>query len=342
MNSYLPDHTPRTLFPLARNARLACLCLCVLSLSYAARAETPADWLMQMGANTSRLNYSGSLVYAEGGRMQSMRVYHSVKGGERRERMVHLSGEPREVVRRGDTVLCIDRANGKVALRGAGSALAKPGDNGFSSSFAARFAALGEQYSVSFIGSGRVAGRDVRQIELMPRDEYRHGFRLALDRDSKLLLRSLMVDNKGAVLERFEYTQIDIGGEIADADLEPQLQVGERERVARPEASAQAAARKAGAWRVGWVPPAFVPAAESGNGSSGNALVYSDGLSAFSIFVDDNSGMGQHTQQRGATIAHSTVRKDDAGPFSVTVVGEIPALAARKIAASVSRVVNAR
>ncbi|MGB5326284.1 MAG: MucB/RseB C-terminal domain-containing protein [Pseudomonadales bacterium] len=312
------------------------LCFCAVCYSLQAQASTPEQWLMEMSANASRLSYSGSLVYAEGRRMRSMHMYHAVKNGVQRERLVHLSGEPREVVRRGDTVLCIDKANGEVALKSANSA-AMSGDSAFSSSFAARFAALSEPYTVSFAGEGRVAGRPVTLIDLLPRDEYRHGFRLALDSESKLLLRSLMVDRSGAVLERFEYTQIDIGADIADADLEPQLQVPDKRVGASERGDFAAAAGSGMSWRVGWVPPAFVRATQFENGAAVDALMFSDGLSAFSVFVDQQSTISQHSEQRGATMAHTVVQEDAAGRFSVTVVGEIPLMAARKIAASVSR-----
>lgn len=336
--SILPVAAPR----IVRAHWAISLCLCALFYNLQAEASTPEQWLMEMSANASRLNYSGSLVYAEGRRMQSMRIYHALKKGVQRERLVHLSGEPREVIRRGDTVLCIDKANGEVTLKSARNNATVSGDSPFSSSFAARFAALSDPYTVSFAGQGRVAGRPVTLIDLLPRDEYRHGFKLALDTESKLLLRSLMVDRNGAVLERFEYTQIEIGADIANADLEPQLQVPDRRASASERSAPGVAASSAIPWRVGWVPPAFVraPQFDSGAAANANALMFSDGLSAFSVFVDEQSTLGVHSEQRGATMAHTIVHEDAVGRFSVTVVGEIPRVAAQKIAASVSRPVQ--
>lgn len=316
----------------AQWARGLCLCACLIGLP--AFAANPEQLLMQMGQSASKLNYSGSLVYAEGRRMQSMRIYHAVKNGERRERLVHLSGKPREVVRQGDTVLCIDKANGEVKLKS--SSFHNAGDAEFTSNYAARFAALSEPYTVSIAGGGRVAGREVVRIDLMPKDEYRHGFKLALDKESKLLLRSLMVDSSGAVLERFEYTQIEIGGDIADRDLEPQLQVPDR-RVAPPQPVARVPASADMAWQVGWVPPAFRRAPQAADAAMPSAQMYSDGLSAFSVFVDEATAMETLSEQRGATLAHTVLREDPAGRFSVTVVGEIPRPAAHRVATSVTR-----
>jgi len=332
----------------SRRALLAVLgALCI----EAVYAETPEQWLMQMSANSARLSYSGSLVYAEGKRMQAMKIYHALKNGQRRERLVHLSGEPREFIRRGETVMCVDTVNGVVKLGRQGSGLkdtAMQGDSAghYPGDYAARFASLREPYRVSFAGRGRVAGREVALIALQPKDNYRYGFSLALDTESKLLLRSLMLNAEGAVLERFEYTEITIGQEISNHDLEPQLKV---EPAAVPatsprysDASATKPRAQAAAWRVNWVPPAFTRSAKGvagqGAGNAGESRqMYSDGLTAFSVFVEDNTNLGRRSWQRGATTAHTVVKQDDAGVFSVTVVGELPLVAARKIAASVSR-----
>ena len=310
-------------------------------------AEDPEQWLMDMSDNSAQFNYSGSLVYTQGGRMDTMRIYHGIKKGVQHERLVHMSGPPREIIRRGSSVVYIDAVNGMISLDGqGGSAGDYFSDSDFSSSYSARFAALREPYEVSFDGHDRVAGRAVALITLMPKDHYRHGFQLALDKSTKLLLRSLMMDVNRTVLERFEYTQIDIGNEIADADLAPEVlkkqagkPLGKDHKAPRTQSRQHASSAS---WHVGWVPSAFtlvsderVSGLDSGHDQP---LMYSDGLTAFSVFVEDNANLGQHSRRRGATMAHTLAKEDKKGPFSVTVVGEIPLVAAEKIADSVTRV----
>lgn len=296
--------------------------------------------------------------------MQAMKIFHALKGGVRRERLVHLSGQQREFIRRGDTVMCIDAINGLVKLGYEGAGFGgdeyngKSADN-YSSNYATRFAALREPYQVSFDGHGRVAGREVTLIALRPKDAYRYGFSLALDTETKLLLRSLMLNSNGKVLERFEYTQIDIGTEIPIADLESHIKIASPPAgAARTQTDRSGPTSTRSAWRVDWVPPAFTlsdtrsrkPASDASVAKiasedrkaaiAGNESrrMYSDGLTAFSVFVEENSDLGTRSWRRGATTAHTVVKRDPQGLFSVTVVGELPLPAAQKIAASVNRV----
>jgi sigma-E factor negative regulatory protein RseB len=327
------------------------LCACAFMGSFLlapvlVAAEDPEQWLMDMSDNSAQLNYSGSLVYTQGSRMDTMRIYHGIKEGVQHERLVHMNGQPREFIRRGNSVVYIDGVNGMTSLDGqAGSAGAYFSETDFSSSYAARFAALREPYEVSFDGHDRVAGREVALITLMPKDHYRHGFELALDKSTKLLLRSLMMDVNGRVLERFEYTQIDIGNEIAAADLAPEVlnklaskPLGQAQKAPRTQSRQHAGSAS---WHVGWVPPAFTLSGDdrvSGLVSGHDRpLMYSDGLTAFSVFVEDNANLGQQSRRRGATMAHTLAKEDKTGLFSVTVVGEIPLVAAEKIANSVTR-----
>ena len=71
-----------------------------------------------------------------------------------------------------------------------------------------------------------------------------------------------------------------------------------------------------------------------------NSKMYSDGLSAFSVFVAPDVDMSKSLSvQSGATLAYSIVKRDAEGSYSITVVGEIPMVAVKGIAMSVNRVV---
>ncbi|MEJ2132182.1 MAG: MucB/RseB C-terminal domain-containing protein, partial [Gammaproteobacteria bacterium] len=69
-----------------------------------------------------------------------------------------------------------------------------------------------------------------------------------------------------------------------------------------------------------------------------NTLMYTDGLAAFSVFIEDmpESGASAQVSRRGATVAvaHPLELPQDRARL-VTVVGEIPTRTAQRIAASV-------
>ena len=52
-------------------------------------------------------NYDGVFTYVSGNELASLRVVHKVIDGVQRERLVHLDGAPREIMRHGDKVVCI-------------------------------------------------------------------------------------------------------------------------------------------------------------------------------------------------------------------------------------------
>lgn len=85
---------------------------------------------------------------------------------------------------------------------------------------------------------------------MTPRDQHRYGFELHLDRDTGLPLKSLLLNEKGQLLERFQFTQLNTGA----APAEDQLQAGAECQVVGP---AKADGEKTVAWRSEWLPPGF-------------------------------------------------------------------------------------
>lgn len=324
--------------------------------------RTPEQLLMQMEESTRQLNYQGTLVYSQGHRMETLKIFHKLENGQRWERLVHLTGTPREIIRRGEKVICVHPKTGVVKLDN--SIPAGP----FARNYQAQLRSVNEPYTVKLSGNTRVAGRDVIVLAVQPKDAFRYGFKLALDSETGLLLQSLMVDEKNKVLERFEYTEIEIGGEITIEQLSPKFDVARDQlsvvdvskgvsvsvsEVVNSKAKQELSTgqREAKLWNVGWLPAGFLMSSSRNDedssssaegttrkGAMRNSLMYSDGLTAFSVFIAPNVDMRQLAVQSGATVAYTSVKRDDKGVFSVTVVGEIPRKAAKNIATSVSRV----
>tara|TARA_B100000767_G_C19696799_1_gene506539 strand:+ start:279 stop:1292 length:1014 start_codon:yes stop_codon:yes gene_type:complete len=318
--------------------------VCALAESALSGVE---DLLATMEQNTQELNYQGSVVYTKGRHMESIKIHHGFEEGTQLERLEYLSGAPRVIIRRGDKVFFVNSKVGVIQLK-------KPLPPGpFARDYHAQLGLSNANYQLQLGGNTRVAGRSVQLIELQPQDRHRFGFELALDQKTGLLLRSLMIDQQGNVLERFEYTNIAIGGQISakkfiitalnepslssttDAHL-PQLKKG--------NSSLEGPQKAVPIWTVGWLPAGFLlldaqlPHALDLKAPVPNAMMYTDGLTAFSIFVADGVDMSDFNLiQKGPTTAYSSAKKDSSGIYTVTVVGEIPAETAKEIAASVRR-----
>ena len=75
-------------------------------------------WLGRMNDAFAQLDYDGVFSYWSGGNMSSLRVVHVTKEGVEHERLVHLNGAPREIVREGEKVLCILQPGDKLVAMG--------------------------------------------------------------------------------------------------------------------------------------------------------------------------------------------------------------------------------
>ena len=295
------------------------------------------SWLADMNRAFMDLNYDGVFSYFTGQDVATLRIVHMVVDGEQRERLVHLNGAPREIIRRGDEVTRVLMPGDNLVELSRGIA-----SGPFARAFTRPFDRVSAQYAISDLGVGRIAGRWAQRVAVTPRDGDRYGHRLWLDREHRLLLRSELVDRRGARLEVFQFTQIEIGDGVDPSALEPGRHEGALASVDQPP---QGNAIDRGPvrirWRAGWIPAGFSMASAGVRGGgrlqSVNAMMYTDGLAAFSIFVEDrpNAGAAAPATRQGATVAVTEFVTGPSGRHAqVTLVGELPEPTVRRIARS--------
>jgi sigma-E factor negative regulatory protein RseB len=304
-----------------------------------AAQANPQQWLQRMDQAFERYNYDGSFTYFTGADLASLRVVHMVIDGVQRERLVHLNGAPREIVRHGEDVSCIVMP-GDDLLDMEVSMPAGP----FARAYVRQFDNIADSYSLSFFGTDRVAGRSTVRLAVTPKDAHRFGYRLWLDEDTALLLRSELINAKGKRLEIFQFTNITVGAAVQAQALEPQTDAtGMVNHLTlatnRPVSASAPQAR----WHASWLPPGFVMAASEERRKNSNLIpvstsVYSDGVAAFSVFVENMpaEGAAAMVSRKGGTVAVTHVLEAEDGQHLVTVVGELPTSTARRIAKSIN------
>ncbi len=286
-----------------------------------------SDLLKRMAEANRQLTYQGIFSYEHGGTLKTVKVLHTVREGQEFERIIHLSGPKREVIRRGNDLNC--QRLGDAMLRGAAPGLANISRGH-----------LEDYYSLYEKGEDRVAGRDVTVVHVVPKDNYRYGYALGVDQETGLLLQSMLIGNNKRVLERFQFVDVSIGIMIDDMALEPTLA---DHHSASLEISTcldkdvdETATPKQ--WQMSWLPPGF---ALSGSKVSPvtqrETFVFTDGLAVFSVFIDadESIDLPKIQAQRGATVAflnHLEINKHN---YAICVVGEVPIGTAKKVAESV-------
>lgn len=324
------DRLPASARPRTRIARaIRRLALVVASGIAAASAHAQEDvagnLLRSMSASLRTLDYQGSFVYEHNGEIDALRLFH--EGGAReRERLVSLSGPRSEVVRDGNLITCVqaDRPAVLFPNRIGSRLLPLIPDTGGSG-----FAKL---YAVDVAGEERVAGYRARVVDILPRDGYRYGYRLWLEEDSGLPLRSAVIDPGRRTLEQFMFVSLDIHAKPKSSDLAPSANVGIGS--APDEVPLSAPPR----WRVADPPPGFAylrgqrPTLAP---TQAEHHVYSDGVANVSVYVEPRDPRQPETPDGALTRGVLNIYSRVDGDWKITVLGDVPRATVQRIARSV-------
>lgn len=293
--------------------------------AHAANSSPEAgDWLKKLAQAEQQQSYQGTFVYERNGSFSTHSIWHRVQDGKVSERLLQLDGPAQEVVRVDGHTQCVS-----------GTLVPGVGNTPDSAARVLDPLKLMSWYDLGVAGKSRVADRDAVIVTLTPRDQHRYAFELHLDRGTGLPLKSLMLDDKGRLLERFQFTSLD----TAQAPSDDELKAGGQ---CKPVVQAAAqAAQPATGWRSDWLPPGFelidssVRKDPQGKGAV-SSLMYDDGLARFSVFLESLEGgsAADIRTQLGPTVAVSRRLTTPRGEVMVTVVGEIPIGTAERIALS--------
>ncbi|CAI3808704.1 Sigma factor AlgU regulatory protein MucB [Pseudomonas sp. MM221] len=298
-------------------------CMTVPALA-ANSSPQASEWLNKLALAEQKQSYQGSFVYERNGSFSTHDIWHRVEDGKVSERLLQLDGAAQEILRVDGKVECV---SGTLV-----SGVTTPPD---SAQRVLDPLKLMGWYDLSVAGKSRVAGRDAVIVTLTPRDQHRYAFELHLDRNTGLPLRSLMLNDKGQLLERFQMTRLDTNDLPSDDDLRPSASCKPVQR------AAAASNDSVNGWRSDWLPPGFELVNSSvrrdpKHDSTVSSLMYDDGLARFSVFLEpvkDDAGSDMRTQL-GPTSAVSRRLNTPKGKVMVTVVGEIPLGTAERVALS--------
>jgi len=306
-----------------------------------ADADEIRGMLDRMVRASRSLDYIGTFVYRNGSIIRSMKIIHRAAASGSHERLVALSGAPREVIRDGERVICIFPDDRAVVIT-----RRRPGHLYPSATFDPEVAidsAIGEFYILTSDGTDRVADREADVIRIRPRDRYRYGLRLAIGRETGLLLNMELLEDNSTALEQIVYTHLELPASIPDEALKPRISdAGYRRYVAGDlEGTEHQSAARAQEWIIDWLPAGFRMTDESyGRIPPGEEAVYhrvySDGLASLSLFIEPAAGVGDRIEglsSVGAVNAYSRVIDG----YQLSVVGEVPAIAVERVAASITK-----
>jgi len=308
-------------------AATTALFLCILSVTVEAGDDRPeADaraeaLLSRMNAAQEGLDYEGTLVYLHGQRLATLRITHHIDNGVSRESLLALSGPIRAVARddRGVTCMLPDSEPISVPSGTAGSSLLRSGPFDYGR--------IRRHYLLHALGASRVAGRDTDVVGIVPKDDYRYGYRFFIDRDSGLPLKIDLMDDRAEPIEQVMFTTVAI---LRHPTSEPSAPRHVAASV-RASATQDAAVTDSPGWILTAMPPGFAVTAQHGGPPEApllQHLMVSDGLASASVYIEpaDADGLEGATQMGAITAVGRRI-----GDHQATVVGEVPELTARML-----------
>ncbi len=289
----------------------------LLLVSSTAYADAALDWLNRAAAATKQLNYSGIYVYHQGEHVEVQRVLHRVDARGEQEKIEVMDGTPRQFLRINNDVYC-HLPDGK-HVRLERNTLRRF----FPALLPAQPAGLLKYYEAKLGGIERVAGRSCQVVLLEPRDGYRYGYHLWLDKQTGLPLKSRMINSNGSVVSMFVFSEVQIGKAPAAQIFANDL-TGKILQKATFDKPAEVA------WNVA-PPPGFEQVQEAvrmlpGKKAPVTHLVFSDGLSVLSMFVEPTNPQVQRLQGLSAEGVIGVYAREVDG-YTVTTLGEVPNMA---------------
>lgn len=296
--------------------------------AYAGERQISLDWLKVVAYAAHQTEYSGVFVYQYDNRVETSRITHVVEPDSEYEKLESLDGPKREIIRHHGQVWCY--INHKME-----QVDSQQVRNKFPSLLPEQLSTLNANYLIKEAGVERVAGYNTQVILFQPKDNMRYTRKIWAHTDSGLLLKASVLGEKNQVVEQYAFTQLQIGGNI------DRSWIGSTASAGLP---ALAEAAKGGTninsgWVVDALPNGFKKTMEiqrpmRGKHAPVTQIVFSDGLSAISIFIEPAEGDEDDVDglsSRGAVNLHHKILNN----HLVTVVGEIPPRAVMRVLDSV-------
>jgi sigma-E factor negative regulatory protein RseB len=283
----------------------------------------------QMLEQSPNALYQGIFSHQVGNQVQNIEIVHGINDGNIWERMLHLDGPVREIIRRGEELFCIHPDSSVEQLQ-------KQGNAPFGNKAMGSIDQLSKAYEFKILGNQRVAGRSVVGVQLSPKDATRHFYQVWIDQQTTVPLRTELIARNGQVLERYMFSYFKPDLEFEATRFAPRNQGVELKLAMSPELL-KATPADILEWRLNWTPIGFMDQTAVGHTPELSARrIYSDGIVMFSIYVEAvEKVQDEGIAQSGPTALAVQHKQWQGKTHRITVVGEIPAATAQKIAQSV-------
>lgn len=275
---------------------------------------------------SENLDYSGIYTWQRGDKVMSSQITHIVDGEGVKERILVLDGKHREFVRLNDRFECLmPEYKRKVRIVSR--------SNQFPAILVEPVSELGRYYTLDRSEkTSRVAGIDCVEYDIKPRYHDRNAFHICVEDKNKLMLKFQRLTHKGDLIEQIMFTKLIVGKDVPVNEVGTKYDTRKWEEVNHVIRS-QPAVDLTG-WRIK-TPSGFNLVKTKGMSQDKHHLLFSDGMTTFSIFVQklqpNEIEMPHHDYK---VMGKVNIYRERADQFWVTAVGDMPMGVLKKMATS--------
>lgn len=269
-----------------------------------------AAWLQKVSDTSRRMNYEGHFVFQHGGKAKTLMVSNRPRGTSGESRLVTMDGDQREV-------RCTQQSSVTLMLNGSQLRLEKRlNRRHFPDLLPENAAVLANWYSVRPGTPDRVAGRDCTNMEITPKDTFRWGYILCVDRNTGLPLRAVMINGEGEPLMQYSFAELKLGA-APKADERPLPSI--------PDTTRPVANERVG---IDELPPGFSRIAAVRRQLPNRAgevehWVFSDGLTHVSLFLEPAHAPVETIKGQSKQGMINLIKRQ-VGDLQATILGEAP------------------
>ena len=317
------------------------------------------DMLKRMSDADRNQNYQGTFILRKSDNLSTLRVTHGVDDNGVWESIEALNGEPKKVLRHNNRVVSVFPDRKLVTIRHTDK------NRSLHPQLPKNIDQLELFYTINRLSDDRIANKLTLVVDLLPKDQYRYGYRYWVDKETGMLLRcDLVADDESkekTVVEQMMFTSLDYLTEVPSQSFELKQFERYRQQVL-DEPVVDVTQDIEQRWAVNSLPDGFMltqstmrysqPLATAENHSSETQLpenvlsktsppdllhlVYSDGLASVSVFIEKNQGANKHllgVASMGAVNAFGRSMDE----YFVTAVGEVPVKTVESMAQSTTK-----
>ncbi|MFQ5470036.1 MAG: MucB/RseB C-terminal domain-containing protein [Gammaproteobacteria bacterium] len=291
-----------------------------LGISTAYASNDATQWVNEMSSLAQKQSYSGVFVYSRNDDMTAMKITHLHEKGRTYEQLVSLNSEQAEVVRNNHGVKC-------TFPKGAPVISDKSNFSESLSSSILNKIELAKNYQVSLGELNLVAGRRTKQAVIRANDDYRYSYRIWLDTDNGLMLKSQLLNTNDDIIEQMMFTSIEVFDAIPDYLRSALIDEDSYGSVESDSARhIKQASDQKNNWRIRKIPDGFSLAEyqrlQPSREKAFEHLFLTDGIAAVSVFVEEK---GTNSSFVGASkIGVINAYGNIVDNHQITVVGEVP------------------